>query len=107
MQVTKRGDYMKILNPTSASGNSTISSAATSYKILPANVNRLLLIIQNTGQSGNLYVNFGTASYSNSAYNGIRLASGSGIMLDDVIPSSELYLSSDSAGLSYYLLECV
>lgn len=70
------------------SGTTTpFTVADTSTQIVPANGNRVLLIIQNFSTTDTLYFNFGQAA---SALNGIALAVGAGIILDFACPNDSV-----------------
>jgi len=82
-------------NPTVATGIPL--SPANSGLVLPANIKRNLLIIQNTSVAaagaGNtaptLYVNFGAAATAASA---LAFTAGQGIVLDYIVPRNEIYV---------------
>jgi hypothetical protein len=89
---------------TSRTGPYSVTLVAVDQVIVPANTLRRFIQIQNQHASNTLYVAFGQAAYTGTAYQGFTLAPGASLRFDVVVPLNELHIAGPT-GTPCYVME--
>lgn len=82
-------------NPNSFSLFPFSTDNVTSIQVVPANLQRTILIVQNLDAAANLFINFDNAASSTS---GMLLAPGAGIIFDFICPNNGINAIYSAAG---------